>query len=213
MNKVLIILFALLTLMACKDQSNDANSVKKEIPEGETPGIDQVAQQEMDSSFPVNPIKLPNPCSLIEKDEIAKIFNIDAELINVKPTGRGQGQGQNNSSSCFYTWDDGSNGGFLLQVMKNPMYGEFENWASSYIQVLSTTGETSYPDNIQHKYEKFDGPGDAAAYNANLGKVFWRIGEELVVGIIFKSTDDISSISDVSRKIGAITNKRITIEK
>ena len=97
--------------------------------------------------------------------------------------------------------------------MKNPLYGEFDNWASSYIEVLGTNGETSFPDNIQYKYTPLNGLGDGAVYNEELGKVYWRLGEEMVVGLIFRNSPSVESITSSGKEIGALLKDRIEIKK
>jgi hypothetical protein len=208
MKKYIFLSLVLFALLACK------NDDKKEVDETTEAQTESVSQDNMNSSFPDNPIVLQDPCTLIELEEVSKIFDIDASLINIKPGSQSQGAQQKNNVSCFYTWNDGiSSGGFLLQLMKNPLYGEFDNWASSYIETLGTNGETSFPDNIQYKYTPLNGLGDGAVYNEALGKVYWRLGEEMVVGLIFRNSPSVESIVSSGKEIGTILKDRIEIKK
>lgn len=207
MKKYVFLLIPVLLLGACKDKK-DTQTTDTIVPGNEMAVQDQV----ITNPYPENPIQLPDPCALIDMDELAEIFDIDPENVTLKPSGPGSAPGQNNSTSCFFIWDDeGINGGFLLQVMKNPLYGEFEDWASSYINVLKTNGETSYPDNVQYKYKELSGLGDAAVYNEDLGKVFWRLGQEVVVGMIFRDISSVLNFQDKTKDVGNLINKKIDI--
>jgi hypothetical protein len=208
MRKYLLILLPVLMLGACKDKKNVENA-------GDAAGEVEISQPMVqENPYPVNPIKLPNPCALIDLEELTSIFDVEVEEIVLTPGNVNNNPGQDNNLSCFYMWDkDAMRGGFLLQIMKNPLYGEFTDWASSYMRVLKENGETSYPDNIQYKYAAVEGLGDEAVYNKDLGKVFWRIGEELVVGLIYRDTQSIGDMPRVSKDLGKLINPRIVIEK
>jgi hypothetical protein len=43
--------------------------------------------------------------------------------------------------------------------------------------------------------------------------VFWRIGEELVVGLIYRDTRSVGDMPGVSRDMGKLINQRIVIER
>ena len=204
MRKWFLVLIPLLMLGACKQKN-------KATDETTNPNSDQVTEVD---GFPVNPLKLPDPCELLDKDEIKSVFGIGEEAINYNPGTKGTGQGQENTATCFITWEkDGLKSGFVVQLMKNPLYGEFDNWASSYIDVLQTSGETSYPDNVQYKFTPVDGLGDAAVFNAELGKLFWRSGEELIFGLIFRNVDDPNQWLKQSKQLGKMMTKSFENQK
>lgn len=208
MTRLIIFFLALFLFAACK------NEPKEQVSALEDRDNITFNEQAYVNDLPENPIQLPDPCSLISKDELSEMFGVPVSDITIKKGLGGQGQGPQNTSSCFMTWEKGGDrGGFLLQLMKNPLYGEFDGWAASYIDVLEKNGETSYPDNIQYKYTPFEGLGDAAVFNNDLDKVFWRNGEELVVGMIFRSPLSNMTYEEIGKKVGALINPRIKLEK
>jgi len=58
-----------------------------------------------------------------------------------------------------------------------------------------------------------EGLGNEAVYNAELGKLFWRRGDELVFGLIFRSVDDVSEFLKNSKTLGSMIESRVKIEK
>src|SRR5210317_2120659 len=96
MNKLLIFFLAVTFMAACKDKSVESTSTESA----------QSEEQTFQSAQPdkvVNPLELPDPCTLISKEEIAAIFSCEANSITTKPGM--SGQGQDFSESCFITWD------------------------------------------------------------------------------------------------------------
>jgi len=199
MNKLYLLTFVILLFVACKDEpAGDAATDTLTEQQNFTKGQAQNEPEKI-----VNPFVLPEPCTLVSSKELSNIFNVSESDINFK---QGMaGQGQDFTKSCFITWEkDGERLGFLLQVMKNPLYGEFDGWATSYVNVLSENGEMSYPDNIAHKYESISGLGDAGVYNKDLGKVYWRYGDDMVVGLIFRDDSHKTGLKKTSLKLGKI---------
>ena len=128
---------------------------------------------------------VPDACSLVSVEEIAKIFGISASDIKQKDASHTKSPF---TRSCFFRWDGASpNTGILIQVQANPVQEEYAEWVSLFISSKRTTGEKTMGDNETFKYEKMEGLGDDGSYSHRLGKYFWRDGDKYAFMIAFNT--------------------------
>lgn len=128
---------------------------------------------------------VPDACSLVSVEEIAKIFGISASDIRLKDASHTKSPF---TRSCFFRWDGASpNTGILIQVQANPVQEEYAEWVSLFISSKRTTGEKTMGDNETFKYEKMEGLGDDGSYSHRLGKYFWRDGDKYAFMIAFNT--------------------------
>jgi len=134
---------------------------------------------------------LPSTCTLISPDNLAKIVDIDPQLISIKD---GSGRTNPHSQSCFFRWDHRGvpNSGIMIQVQDNPIPDEFPEWAKYYIQAKINKGEQMPDGSAAYRYKPMDGLGDAGAYSFELNRYIWRIGSEYIFMVAFnlRSTEE-----------------------
>jgi hypothetical protein len=136
-----------------------------------------------------NPAKeLLDPCLLISIEEIGGIFSVDPKIIQVK---NDQFSGDF-SKSCNIKWDDSAKGvtySMLLILQSNPIIGEIDDWASSYIGSRINTGEKSFPDNgATIKYKKFEGIQSESAFDSESNKLYWKINKDYVFAVFLSDS-------------------------
>jgi hypothetical protein len=185
----LVLIFGLLSLaFACKnDKNTDENSVNGENVEN-SPSSSSKGQ-------------LFDPCSLISLDKIGEIFGIDPKILALK---NDQYSGDF-SRSCNLKWSDqadGANYSILIILQSNPIPGEIDDWATSYLDSRLQNGEKSFPDNGKPiKYVKFEGIDSESAYNAESKKLYWKINKDYVMAVFmsdsFKSDKAIEYLTNL----------------
>ena len=128
---------------------------------------------------------VPNACSLVSVDEIAKIVGVSASDIRLKDASHTKSPF---TRSCFFRWDGASpNTGILIQVQANPIQEEYAEWVSLFVSSKRTIGEKAMGTNETFKYEKMEGLGDDGSYSHRLGKYFWRDGNKYAFMIAFNT--------------------------
>ena len=149
----------------------------------------------------VDPDALPSACSLVTDDFLAGVLNVDVRAIQLKD---GSQRGQNSSRACFFKWDhDGNpNAGVLVQVQKNPLPGEIEQWAPYYIQAKLHQGDQDPQSGQAFKYKAFD-LGVAGAYSYEMHRYMWRTGEDRVFMVAFNLNGSEKNELQWARTIGA----------
>jgi hypothetical protein len=132
---------------------------------------------------------IPDACTLIKPEYIAKVMGIDKEAINIKD---GSSTKNKKARSCFFKWDgDIPNGGILVQLMKNPVEDEFADWVTHFVANKKKNGEQSFTqEGVKYIYEDWNVVGDEGAFSAESGKYIWRVGNEMVFMLAFNLSLD-----------------------
>lgn len=211
---LLFFLLGFLMFSACKndgkisDQGGEstgmtANKTNNSLKRGDNPKENISNTNEDDEGI----MPLFNPCSLISTREIAKIMDIDPSSIQIKNSA----SSGKYSRSCFLSWeniDNGSKNRMFLMLQTNPLPGDFEDWAKSFIEAKKTNGDMGYPNmGKPYLYETVDGFDDVCAYNDELKRVFWRVNDEYVMAIFFNAGLTSNSRKKYALKIAKIMNK------
>jgi len=126
-----------------------------------------------------------SPCLYIPKSKLAKLFNWKDEDIKMKNASTKKSK---YSKACFYRYnrDGDPNGGLMIQTQTNPIPGEIDDWASSFISAKITGGEKSFePNTPAILYKKFSPEGKLGAYNAQTKKYFFKMNNDLIFMIAF----------------------------
>ena len=78
-------------------------------------------------------------------------------------------------TACFFKWDDPStpNAGILVQIMTNPVYDEFPQYVSMYVESKLKEGEMAMGQETPFKYKKFEAAGIDGAYSFEQGRFYW----------------------------------------
>ena len=152
---------------------------------------------------------LYNPCSLISVEELADILNISPGQIKVKPTS----SSGSFSRSCFLSWENMENGAknsMFLMLQTDPIPGDFEDWAKSFIEAKITNGDMGYPDTeTPYKYEPVEEIEGLSAYNDELRRVFWKFDKDYVMAIFYNAGLTTKNRKDYAVKISKIMNKNM----
>ncbi len=179
-------------LFACKPSDNKGSTSDSAVVEGENNATQgnykptTLKGKGSGKKATINDAGLPEPCELITIEELSRIFRISQDAISIKDASDAAAP---HTVSCFFRWDAGAydNQGILIQVMKNPIPEEFEYWVSTFVSSKRTKGEQTFMgEPLNFKYKDYPGYGDDGSYSYELGKYFWRIGEEKVFMIAFK---------------------------
>ena len=183
MNKYIILLLGLFLIVSCKNDVKVERNVKKEEPVAK---VEPKSEQLEDKSQQTT-AKLFNPCSLISVDELAGILEVSSDKISIKNLPASG----TFSRSCFLRWenvDNGSQRSMFLVVQTDPLPGDFEDWAHSFLDAKKTSGDIRYPDSGKpYRYKSIDGFDKEVAYNDDLKKVFWKINKDYVGAIFFNA--------------------------
>jgi len=183
MNRYFIFFLGLFLFVSCKSDVK-VDDVKKETTAVKNEPAAKAAPEENKQE---NVAKLVNPCSLISKEQLADILGVSAENISIKTLPASGTY----SRSCFLRWENVENGSqrsmfFVLQT--DPLPGDFEDWAHSFLDAKKTSGDIKYPDSGKpYKYISIDGFDKEVAYNDDLKKVFWKIDKDYVGAIFFNA--------------------------
>ena len=150
-----------------------------------------------------------NPCSLISVNELAEILNISPSQLKIKPTS----SSGTFSRSCFLTWENVENGrknSMFLMLQTDPIPGDFEDWAQSFLEAKISTGDMGYPNSsMPYKYEKVEGMDGLSAYNDELKRVFWKYNKDYVIAIFYNAGLSTQNRKEYAKKIAVIMNKNM----
>lgn len=174
--RIILLSVLLLSFLACKPP--------KEEPMA--PAVDKTKPQRLSqtSDYSTFDKSVPDACTLLDVDFIAKTFNIDASTITVKD---GSSDKNRKARSCFFKWKtDFPNSGILIQALKNPVEEEFPEWVTYFVKTKKTDGEKSFssPGEV-YKYTDWDIVGDEGAASPEIGKYIWRVGNEMAFMLAF----------------------------
>lgn len=132
---------------------------------------------------------VPDACTLLDVGFIAKTFNIDPAVINVKDGSSSQNL---KARSCFFKWDtDLPNSGILVQALKNPVEEEFPEWVTYFVRTKKEDGEKSFSEpGVVYRYKDWKAAGDEGAASTEAGKYVWRLGDDMAFMLAFNLTID-----------------------
>ena len=209
MNRYFIFFMGLFLFVSCKSDVK-VDDIKKETTVVKNKPVAKTTSEENKQE---DVAKLVNPCSLISKEQLADILGVSAENISIKnlaATGT-------YSRSCFLRWENVENGSqrsmfFVLQT--DPLPGDFEDWAHSFIDAKKTSGDIRYPDSGKpYKYKSIDGFEKEVAYNDDLKKVFWKIDKDYVGAIFFNAGLTSHNRKLYASEIAKIISKNLKYKK
>ncbi len=197
MMRYSILLFVLaLLVVSCKPDTPSNVEVKDD-------GNTVITKADPDApAFVPSDLPLPNACQLVTRDEIGRLMNIDGGDIEVKDGSAGS----DHSKACFFKWvGQRPNAGILIQVQKNPVGDEFPGWATSFVESKRTMGESDFTGGSENfKYKDLEGLGDDGAYSYEMGKYFWRTGNDYVYMLAFNEDMSASKQLSVAKQFGKI---------
>lgn len=146
---------------------------------------------------------VPNACTLIGKQYIAKLFDISPDLVSVKdgnPSGK-------HSRGCFYRWDtpEINNAGVLITIQKNSRPDLLDDWAAKFIHDKIDLGEGQTDAGTgKVKYIAWDA-GTAGAFSHELAKYFFQIDDEIVFMVAFNMNShpaqQLQVATEISKKV------------
>jgi hypothetical protein len=146
---------------------------------------------------------VPSACSFLDVEFLAKALNVSSSIIDVKDASTPD---QKNSSSCFFKWSDEylGNAGVMAQVMTNPIYDEYPEWITQFLNTKRVDGEQDYTTtNELYKYKDWKELGDDGAYCAELGKYHWRLGNDYLFLLAFNLDITPQKQKELAKTIGA----------
>lgn len=128
---------------------------------------------------------LPSACDLLSSKWIGNSYNTPADEILIKNASSPKTK---YARSCFFKWevDVVANGGIMLQLQGNPIPRETDTWVTDYIINKRKEGDTSMSNPDQKvSYSDLPGLGDAAVYNYDLNRCYWRVGNDYLFMLAF----------------------------
>lgn len=151
---------------------------------------------------------LPPPCTLVDDIELGSILEIDYNLIS-----RNSGNRANkneHTSSCFYRWSDPKAGAgmILIQMQRNPLPEEIDNWPKLIIDNKKSQGERTMDNqNVQVVYKDWKAVGDGGAYSDELGKYYFRYQDIFLFTIAFNEIPE-KKHKKYAKEIGELILKK-----
>lgn len=138
-------------------------------------------------AIPQTQVTLPDMCTLVSTDVIAKALGMNLSDIEVKSGNGGRIAGD--ASGCFFKWEDENfpNSGLLLQAMRNPILDEYPEWPVTFIESKRTDGEQMMGQEESVKFETLADVGDDAAWSGPMKKAYFRIGNDYVFMVAFNT--------------------------
>ncbi len=207
MKKVILLLFTgMILFTACKNDP-EIKSGDNDKPASTEKAQDRKIVNKNNDGTELAP--LYNPCSLISVDELADILDISPSQLKIKPTS----SSGTFSRSCFLTWENVENGrknSMFLMLQTDPIPGDFEDWAQSFLEAKISTGDMGYPNSsLPYKYEKIEGMDGLSAYNDELKRVFWKFNKDYVLAIFYNASLTEKNRKENAIKIAKIMNKNL----
>lgn len=185
-------------------ENDNISGLSTSIKEGESE-----KSEEVKSEMGENINSLLNPCDLITTDELSKVFGFGSDKIKVKNTNNSGKY----SNSCFLSWEnveEGSKSRMFLMLQTNPLPGEFEDWAKSFIDAKISSGDMGYPDKGEpYKYKTISKFGIDAAYSEELKRVYWKANKEYVLAIFYNAGFSSKNRKRYAAKIAKIMNANL----
>ncbi len=145
------------------------------------------SKNKITTTFKVNKqFDLPDPSTLISKETISQLFNVEPHYIS--PVDGNRDGNKKEHRACFFKWDepDFPNTAILLQLQTNTVDDEeYPDMMSYQIANKRTSGETMMGETEPHIYDIFPNVGTDGSYNYELGKYYWRIDNELLIMLAY----------------------------
>lgn len=220
MYKLTILFLGIFVIMSCGADSNNKSTTANntasqnqevaQTPSNTTGEVEQVVMNNYDDRE-YDP-SVPDACTLIKLEDIASIIDVPAHAIDVKD---GSNKVTTTTRSCFFRWVDGSfgNSGVLIQVQKNPIPEEYAEWPTLFIESKIKNGEQTFDGTeVNHKYVKWDGIGDAGCYSYEASKYHWRVKDDFVFMIAFnsdvKNAKQLKQATAIAKKVMSTMSNR-----
>ncbi len=182
-----IIVFLLFGMMACNGNGCGTKGTELVGPFTPPTAKNPIGQDlNIDAVIAKRGAILVSTTTLVPIEEIAEVLGKEVNEILIKDASQsGPGATQ---SSTFFKWSDYEvdNAGILLQIMKNPLGDEYPDYVTKFIDAKRVTGEQT-PEGDREYFKKLEGLGDDGSYSYAAGKYFWRLGDKVIMGVLFNS--------------------------
>lgn len=204
---ILLLMMGMIFFTACKNDPEVKTGNEGKTPLSSPKVSDKASVNKNDDGTELAP--LFNPCSLISVEELADILDVSPAQLKIKPTS----SSGTFSRSCFLTWENVDNGGknsMFLMLQTDPIPGDFEDWAQSFIEAKISTGDMGYPNSsMPYKYEKIEGMDDLSAYNDELKRVFWKFNKDYVMAVFYNAGLTAKNRKEYAKEIAKIMDKNL----
>ena len=169
-------------ILAAKKQNDEANTAiaQPSAPPKRVAGKTAQEAGVFDS-------EVPDACTLITEAEVAAIVGVNPSIVTLKD---GSNKLTATTRSCFFRWSDSSspNSGVLIQVQKNPIPEEYEDWPILFIESKIKNGEQTFDGtDVTYEYKAWDAVGDAGCYSYEASKYHWRLSNQYVFMVAFNT--------------------------
>ena len=175
----------LITAPKLDDEADDKNEADDEIAPQQNPINSQQKIEKVPTKVKADPIgTLPDACTLINEPFIGKTIKVVPEAITIKD---GSGPSSTTARSCFFRWEHKGvpNSGVLIQIQKNPLPDEINDWAAYFIQAKVNSGDNDPTGGVNYKYKPVNDIGKAGAYSYDMHRYFFRTEEDIVFMVAF----------------------------
>lgn len=200
---ILYILGIAFFVFSCNSKNTTEAPIKQETKQFNTPS--PKPKKSKSSKFNVGNdgrIVLPDACSLVSSKSMEKYLG----LKDIEVTVKDGTPGGTDTRSCFFKWEDPyfPNSGVLVQLMRNPVPDEVDEWPTIFIDSKKTSGEQSMvgAEEVSYMFDDWDVFGDDGAKSEELAKYFWRLENEVVVMVAFNTDDEGAEKTIMAEKIG-----------
>lgn len=162
-------------------------------------GNDQINMAEA-MELPEERVPPASACELITVEDVQEILKLEPSSVDKKLGGLSE-----NSQSCFFRWNDPDfpNAAILIQALANPVFEEFPDWPSTFIDAKMVEGEVALGTTEPMLFKEFNGVGHDGAYNPITGKYYWRYKNEQVFMLAFNldisEKDQLSAAKKIAR--------------
>lgn len=194
MKQILFALF-LVSMLACKNDNTNSK-------------LESVDPSQVSGAAPVDPktLNVPKACELISAAQVQDILGTKSP-VNLKES---NDPNNDKTKSCFFKWDDANtaNAGILIQVMTNPVFDDYPQYISTFIDTKLKEGEMMMGQDTPIKYGKFDADGKPGAYSFQQARFYWAGDNNYLFMLAFNvSTLSEGNMVDAAEEIAEIINE------
>jgi hypothetical protein len=200
MNRLILLFIFPMVILSCKnDQSGPGSVTSAELSELSTTIIHP------------DKLTIPAACEMLTKEWIKETLGLKLSDVALKdsddPTNK-------NTRSCFFRWEDPAtpNAGIVIQIMTNPVYDEFDQWVSYFVNAKLTDGEVVLGNDEPYKYSKFEAGGIKGVYSFDLKRFYWNLGNNYLFMLAFNMDIPEGKMVEHAKKMAAEINNNFAVK-
>jgi len=156
-------------------------------------------------------LPIPDACGMLSQTWIKNTLELKITNISIKKAEENE---DTPAKSCFFKWEDPntSHAGIFIQIMTNPVYDEFDQWVSYFVNAKVSEGEVIQGSDEVYFYKRYNAGIYKGVYSYDLKKFYWNKGDDYLFMLAFNLDISESKMLSYAEKISAKVNENFELK-